>query len=226
MKKGIDISVNPNESLKENLAYEMIKNAIITNEFLPETMLIERTISDSMNISRTPIREAFKRLESEGYVTRIAGKGVFVSKISYEDFLEIFELKEALESKAGYLCCLRKTDQIVQDLEYYFLEYKKAVAEMKYELTQEIDIKFHETYIKGARNSRLEKITQQVIEQTRRVLYSIRDIMPEYEYESLVIQHEAILNGIKSEDPEIARKAIADHIQDVKNFIKTNVYNL
>jgi DNA-binding GntR family transcriptional regulator len=208
---------------KQQQAYNKIKNAIITYELPPETILVERTLSEQLGISRTPIREALKQLEVEGYVSNLPGKGFFVSKLYYEDFIEYFEIKESLESMAAKLCCIRKTKEIIEDLENCFYAHKEAVESKEYDVAHELDIGFHLVYIKGSQNQRLENAMKSVNDITRRVLYSGQ--YPHSRYDTLVIHHEKILNAIKSDDPESARIAAANHIEDVKNYWKNEIFH-
>jgi len=86
-------------SLKDRV-YQNIKSQIIIGTLKPGTRLREEELSKAMNISRAPIREAFNRLEKEGFITIIPRKGAAVSKVTAQSIEDIFEIREALESLA------------------------------------------------------------------------------------------------------------------------------
>ncbi|GAH77263.1 unnamed protein product, partial [marine sediment metagenome] len=86
-------------SLKDKV-YQNIKSQIIIGVLKPGTRLPEEELSKAMNISRAPIREAFNRLEKEGFVTVIPRKGAAVSKVTAQVIEDLFEIRETLESLA------------------------------------------------------------------------------------------------------------------------------
>lgn len=84
----------------KNVAYDYLLDAIMSYELKPGQAIVEQDISDRLNISRTPIREAFKQLESEGLVRHLPSRGTFVTNLTVQDVEEIFQLRELFEITA------------------------------------------------------------------------------------------------------------------------------
>ncbi|KAJ51872.1 GntR family transcriptional regulator [Clostridium tetanomorphum DSM 665] len=95
----------------EEVVYETLKNAILNRSLAPGTQLIESTIADRMEVSRTPIRNAIKRLALEGFVTIIPNRGAFIIQPSLEEIIQAYKMREELE------CIAIKfgIDKIVED---------------------------------------------------------------------------------------------------------------
>lgn len=204
------------DNSKQQIAYNKIKAAIIKNELLPDTLLVERQLSNTLGISRTPIREALRRLSSEGLVDFIPDKGMFVSKIRFEDILEIFELREALEGMAVRLFVLRKNSDIVQQMEECLTLQELAYKEGNYSLNVEFDMKFHNFYLKGSKNLRLESFVNTVLDQNSRMaFYTVND---KERIETSLVQHKKVLDAIRQGNADQAEKLIKEHIINVKEY--------
>ena len=91
-------NVMPNSAKsKKMIVYENLKRRIITNILKPGDPLNEGVLSKELKISKTPVREALQQLEKKGLVENIPGKGAFVSRFSFQDIRELFEIREILE---------------------------------------------------------------------------------------------------------------------------------
>ena len=92
------------------LVYEELKHKILTGEIASQTRLMEIDLAEKMNVSRTPIREAIRELAADGLVTIEPRRGAYVSRISIDDMLDVFEVRENLEGFAAYLAA-KKVDR-------------------------------------------------------------------------------------------------------------------
>ncbi|MEG9295854.1 GntR family transcriptional regulator [Mangrovibacillus sp. Mu-81] len=99
-------------SIRER-AYLYLKDLILSGEYKPGDRLIEREVASQLNISRTPIREALFRLESQGFVKTVPRKGVIVSNISEEEVIEVFTILSSLEVLAARLAAQKMDDPLV-----------------------------------------------------------------------------------------------------------------
>ncbi|MCD8001027.1 MAG: GntR family transcriptional regulator, partial [Oscillospiraceae bacterium] len=95
---------------KKQTAYNRIKDMILNNHLKPGDSIVEREICESLGVSRTPVRAAFAELAEEGLVEIIPGRGVFVSRIRFEDMIEIYDIREALECMSVKLLTERITE--------------------------------------------------------------------------------------------------------------------
>ena len=116
-----------NSQTKQQAAYHKLKTAIVSLDLPPSTVLVERYVMERFELSRTPMREAINQLYTEGFLSNIANKGFIVNDIQYKDFLEIYEVKEALESEAAYLCCARKRSAGIAKIEAAYQRYEDAL---------------------------------------------------------------------------------------------------
>ncbi|PEJ60646.1 MULTISPECIES: GntR family transcriptional regulator [unclassified Bacillus (in: firmicutes)] len=103
-------------SIREH-AYRYLKELILEGHYKPGDRLIERELAVKLNISRTPIREALFRLESQGFVKTVPRKGVIVSNISDEDIMEVFTILSSLEVLAAKLAAQKMTDEIQKEFD-------------------------------------------------------------------------------------------------------------
>jgi DNA-binding GntR family transcriptional regulator len=99
-------------SIRER-AYLYLKDLILSGEYKPGDRLIEREVASQLNISRTPIREALFRLESQGFVKTVPRKGVIVSNISEEEVIEVFTILSSLEVLAARLAAQKMDDALI-----------------------------------------------------------------------------------------------------------------
>ena len=107
---------------KKSQAYEYLKHAIIVDEIPPGSPLVELELSESLQMSRTPIREAMRQLETEGLVTTYPARGSFVTVLTPDDVQEIYELRLALELWALERSIARITDEELDALQAAFEE--------------------------------------------------------------------------------------------------------
>ena len=101
----------------DKLAYEKIKEAILTFQFLPNDALVEGELASQLGISKTPVRDALMRLEKEGLVTRIPYKGTYVSDINNQDMANIFTIRIVLEGLAIHLATELLTEDDFQQMQ-------------------------------------------------------------------------------------------------------------
>lgn len=210
---------------KQQAAYNKLKTAIISLDLPPNSVLIERYIMEMFDLSRTPMREAINRLHIEGFLSNIAGKGFFVNDIQHKDFLELYEIKEALESEAAYLCCARKNSTNIAKIEKAFQKYESSLSQNKYIKSMILDLDFHWAIVESANNQRLERQMSLIMDQTLKffnIYYS--DEIPPRISKSFCEQHKKILNTIKNDNPDAARQALLDHIQSVKEITRNDLF--
>lgn len=204
------------KSSKKEFAYNKIKSLIIKNKIGPNTMLVERQLSEQFGISRTPVREALTRLASEGMVEVIPGKGFFASNISFEKFINICELREALEGMAAKLCTLKKDEQTIKRLEKSINILEGALRSENYDISVEYDLEFHNIIIGGANNSSLETLLQGIYDQIKR--FAFTTITDSQRQKRSLNQHIKVLNAIINNDADLAEKLMRKHILDVKEY--------
>jgi DNA-binding GntR family transcriptional regulator len=133
----------------------ILKEAIFSGELVPGIRLREIEIQRSLNVSRSPIREAFKELQAEGLLTLRPNKGVIVTKLTEKDLKEVYELRILIESHAIRSACEIMTDDDLKEMRAMIEKEKDAIESEDPLHYLEISHGVHECYISKCDNSRL-----------------------------------------------------------------------
>lgn len=201
---------------KQAYAYDRLKHAIISGVFPPEKLLVERELCELLGISRTPVREALRRLSSEGLVESHPGRGMFVTRLSVKDTLELYELKEALERMAVRLCIQRMTEEDLPVLHSCLEAHEQAYRAGNAELAADQDLQFHTLLVEFARSPRIEASAKAILAQTRRLSQiSVGD--PSHT-QLFIQEHRAIYDALVSKDAAAAEAAVSRHITSIGAF--------
>ncbi|MGY3718267.1 GntR family transcriptional regulator [Sutcliffiella cohnii] len=149
----------------EQMVYEKIKAAIMNQRISPGVKLIENTISEQLGVSRTPVRNTFRRLEKEGFITIIPNKGAFVINPTMEEITKACEMRKELElmglRKAIHFIEQKDLEQMERLTEEEFLAFKnKDIAGYL-----EINKRFHLTIIESSKNNFLIEFAEKMIDQ-------------------------------------------------------------
>lgn len=210
--------------------YESLRKAILSGQIALGTRLIEKELAERYNISRTPIREAIRRLEAEGLVTLSPNRGASVRNYTLKNVADTFNLRAQIE---GYACALaaenctpealiqlkESIDQSAAALELY---RQNKVSECIDQLAT-ANLVFHNTIINLAGNEEIPKVLTPLI--TLPVL--IRGFYW-YNYNGIINsieQHKAIYRAISNGDPLAARTYMEAHIFTGRDNITTNLAN-
>ncbi|WP_256369537.1 GntR family transcriptional regulator [Moorella sp. E306M] len=199
--------------------YEEIKEAIINNTIKPGTMIQERVLAEKLGVSRTPVREALRRLNSEGLIELIPGKGATVTKITIEDIREIMQVREPLECLAVKLAAERIQPQDIKYLEDMIANWDKEINcsdQINFQSFSTKDIAFHEYIVEIAGNKRLASILNMLRDQIRRITFLTQD--NKARIETSFPQHLKILEALKQRDPAAAEENMRQHMQSIKEY--------
>jgi DNA-binding GntR family transcriptional regulator len=192
-------------------AYDEIRRRILDGEFLPSSPISEYQLAAELNISRTPVREALKRLAEEGLVWTIPNKGTFIAELSANDIMEIYQVREGLEGMAALIAAERMSEKDIQLLEKEI----KLLNELKFtERVDEIfqcDVRLHKLIIESTQNIRLGKILATLDDQMHRVRIIFSHSA---DWSQAVIQdHTTLVEKIKARDGKGAEKAMVQHLR-------------
>lgn len=198
---------------KTQLAYDTILEKILSNEFSSGMFLSIRELSEQLNLSRTPIKDALIRLSFEGFVDQSPETGVVVSKVGLSDVLELYEVRFALESHAAYLAATRRQNEDIQKLQNY-VNLQRECSKSNAVAANRDDDSFHIALAHASYNSRLASQIETTILQCRRAA-----IYQNQQNANRIIrsveQHDKILQAIIQSDPDAAQAAMFSHINDV-----------
>ncbi|NLB52577.1 MAG: GntR family transcriptional regulator [Syntrophomonadaceae bacterium] len=218
----VPVNLESYKPLRE-LVLEAIREAIINGVLKPRERLMEIQLAEELGVSRTPVREALRKLELEGFIVMVPRKGAYVADMSMKDVADVFEIRIALEGLAAALAAERITDEELEEMERHLVEKAEAIAKHDMEKLVEIDTKFHEALYGASRNERLIVIISNLREQIQRFRTSSL-AMPGRMKQSLD-EHRGIVEAIQSRDILMARQAAQEHIENAESILIESLKN-
>lgn len=209
---------NMNEYLPlRDVVFNTLRQAILTGELKPGERLMEIHLADRLGVSRTPIREAIRKLELEGLVVMIPRKGAQVARITEKNLKDVLEVRRALDMLAVKLACSRMDDEYKKQLREACDEFARVVKNNNTKDITEADVRFHDIINKATGNDRLIQLVNNLAEQMYR--YRLEYIKDAAYHNRLVAEHEEIYSAIMDGDEEKAAKAVVLHIDNQEETI-------
>lgn len=216
MTSDFTIIVNEYMPLKE-LVFTTLRQAILKGEIEPGERLMEIQLAEKMGVSRTPIREAIKKLSDEGLVTIIPRKGAIVAGISEKTLIDVLEVRMTLE-KMAYRCALKSiTPEQTRLLESIEKEFEEAIALDDLMKIATTDEKFHFAIYDAAGNEKLKEILSALRENMYR--YRLEHIKMKKAREKLVLEHKTMITALEEGSAEEGLKALEEHIDSQEKLI-------
>ena|SRR5689334_14620964 len=196
--------------------YDRLKLMIVGGELAGGEPLVERTLAERLGVSRTPVRETLFRLEREGLVELIEGRGAFVASYSIEDMIEIYEMREGLEPLAARLCCPHIKDDDLDHHEEQLKRYRArpALRQDDPEKWRLLGQEFHNLFIHGSKNARLIRVIEGMRHQIELFRGLGRTINPKSDLKSAIEEHWEILQALRARNPQRAEKAVRAHLHN------------
>ena len=202
-----------------DLAKRHMELWIIKGEYEPGQKLKEEEIAMRLGISRPPIREAFKALETEGLVVRKPRRGVFVSEMSAKDVWEAYTLKAALYEMAAELAMDTISATQISDLDAVVRQMEECTKMEPVDLLQyqEYHQNFHSEIMIISGHDRLKKISVSIHNQVGR--FSYRSLQNKSHLQSSVRYHRRIINAIKAKDKTRACRLMKEHVLEALDVL-------
>jgi DNA-binding GntR family transcriptional regulator len=188
-----------------------LRQEILANRFPPGTVLHEVALSESLGVSRGPIREAIGRLAAEGLVVVRPRRGAMVASLSKDEFLEAYQVREALEVLAIRLAVPRLTDTDRDRLDQLVAEMAECAERDDAEAFFELNGAFHAAIVEASGNSRLEDMYRRLGEQMGR--YRTRSLKLRGSLKRSIAEHRTILRALNAGDAERAAHLLSEHIR-------------
>ena len=193
-----DTNFNVNEYLPlRDVVFNTLRQAIITGEFAPGERLMEISLANRLGVSRTPVREAIRKLELEGLVIMIPRKGAQVARITEKNLRDVIEIRTVLEEFAAVLACERILDIVDKDET------------------------FHDTIFRATNNDRLISIINNLREQFYR--YRMEYVKDIRQRSNLVEEHRELLDAISSRDSIKAKELMKTHLLNQQQEVINNI---
>jgi DNA-binding GntR family transcriptional regulator len=203
-------------SLREEV-YQSLKKSILHGKLKGGQRLIEEQLADQVGISRTPVREAFHKLERDELVTRLPKGGFAVREFTKEDVEEIFGIRSALESYAAYLATVHISPEKISNLEKKIEETEKALKSGDDNKVVQLHTEFHDLLYKSCKSKKLIEM-----------INNFRDYF--YRYRSPLLQtekgihdsmegHRRMLGAMKKKNPRLVERLVRKHLERGKELI-------
>lgn len=216
MQDNLQIKMDEFLPLRD-VVFNTLRQAILTGELKPGERLMEIHLANRLGVSRTPIREAIRKLELEGLVTMIPRRGAEVAQITEKSLRDVLEVRRALDALCVELACDRITDEELQALSEACDAFEKATATKDPKKIAQADVAFHDIIVKATNNSRLVQLVNNLSEQMYR--YRFEYIKDENCHEQLTKEHQILCESLKRKDKETAAKTAKLHIDNQENSI-------
>ncbi len=210
-RRLVPIKLDSYKPLREVVA-ETLREAIVNGTLSPGERLMEIQLAEELGVSRTPVREAIRKLELEGFVVMIPRRGTYVADLSIKDINEVFEIRTALDVLAAGLAVERITEDELEQLERLLVEISDLTEQGDADKIVEVDGLFHDILYRASRNDRLVGIINNLREQFTR----FRSISMQYpgRIQKTVEEHRRLVEAIAGRDLELAQQIAREHMEN------------
>jgi DNA-binding GntR family transcriptional regulator len=204
------LKVNKRKPLREEV-YDSLKKSILHGRLKGGQRLIEETLAHQVGISRTPVREAFHKLERDDLVTRLPKGGFAVREFTKEDVEEIFGIRIALESYAAYLSTLHITPERISALEKKIDESERALEGGENDKLVQCHTDFHDLLYKSCKSKKLTEM----INNFRDYFYRYRSALLSTEdgFRYSIAGHRQMLEGMRKKNPRLVERLVREHLE-------------
>ena len=215
---GTNFTVKFNEYMPlRDLVFTTLRQAILKGELLPGERLMEIQLAEKMGVSRTPIREAIRKLEREGLVIMVPRKGAEVAGISEKILRDVLEVRMTLEKLALRLAFKRQGTDLIEKLEAAEQAFQDAIEGEKLIDMAEADEHFHFLIYEAADNDKLRELLNSLKENMYR--YRLEYLKDENYRRSLMEEHNAIIEAFKANDLEKGLEVTDTHIANQERAV-------
>lgn len=204
-----------------DVVFMKLRRAILTGELKPGERLMEIHLANRLGVSRTPIREAIRKLELESLVTMLPRRGAIVAEINEKGLKDVLEVRRALDVLCAELACERISEKEKNDLKQACFAFERATKEGTATEIAAKDVALHDIIVRSTGNDRLIALVNNLAEQMYR--YRFEYIKDESQHDQLVIEHKAILDAIIKGDKKAASEAAAIHIDNQERSILNQI---
>jgi DNA-binding GntR family transcriptional regulator len=210
------IRVSKKKSLREEV-YESLKRSILHGKLKAGQRLIEEQLAHQVGISRTPVREAFHKLERDDLVARLPKGGFAVRQFTKEDVDEIFGIRSALESYAAYLATIHISPEKITSLEKKIKETEEALERGDDDKVVQLHTEFHDLLYRSCKSKKLFEMINNfrdyfyryrvaLVHSANGLTYSMED-------------HRRMLEAMKKKNPRLVERLVRKHLERGKEIV-------
>ncbi len=211
MQDNLYLQMNDFLPLRD-VVFNTLRQAILTGELKPGERLMEIHLANKLGVSRTPIREAIRKLELEGLVTMIPRRGAEVAQITEKSMNDVLEVRRAMDALCTELACTRITDEEIAALKAACEKFAEIAETKDIRKCAQADVEFHDIIVKATGNKRLVQLINNLSEQMYRYRFEyLKDVS---RYANLIEEHKVIYESVKNRDKAAAKAAAELHIDN------------
>ena len=211
MDAKFEVTMNEYLPLRD-VVFNTLRQAILRGELKPGERLMEIQLANTLGVSRTPIREAIRKLELEGLVLMIPRKGAEVAEITEKSLRDVLEVRKALEELAVQLACDKITPEEIETLKQTAKDFKATLSSDDITKVAEADVAFHDVIYNATDNQRLIQLLNNLREQMYR--FRVEYLKREDFHPQLLAEHEDIIDQISSGKKKEATETVCQHIDN------------
>jgi DNA-binding GntR family transcriptional regulator len=194
--------------------YDYVRSKILSMEYYPGDFITDSQVANDLNISRTPAREAFQRLENEGFLIAEARRGWRIYSLTIKDIEDIFDLKCEIEGLVARKAAMEQNEEHHQTLRNYLTRMREAAINGDVASWIEMDSSIHHLFYMMAQNERAEKIIKHLNDQWHRLRKGFINLRGHLDLAT--DEHEKIINAVIAGNSEEAEIAMRAHLNSVR----------
>ncbi len=199
------------------VVFEYLRNAILAGELKPGERLMEVTLAEQLGVSRTPVREAIRKLEKESFVIMIPRKGAYVADLTKKDIMEVLEIRKELEGFAAALAAERMALSEKEALGKVVERFNESLISMDKKSMIECDNEFHSLIFEATKNQRLINIIYDLHDQFQR--FRLIYFNEFNNYKEIQASHNRIFDAIIKKDAKGARSEAESHVESIRSLV-------
>lgn len=207
----IDLKIRDYKNARE-AAFEKIKEAIIKGHFKPGEKLVEQTLAQEMGVSRTPVREAIRRLEAEGFVISIPRKGVVVSRADKEEIVQLYSIRAELEGLAARWAIENADEDDMRKLDEAISRMEETAASGDLDGVVQSNALFHDAIAQASKSRILCTLLKTLQDNIQR--FRFQSLHLPGRPEAALAEHKEIIAAIKEKKAEEADRLLKEHLQN------------
>ena len=207
----------PNSQNLPEAIFQKLRSLLVEGKIAPGSKLNERELAESLHVSRTPIREAIRRLAAEGLVELITNRGAIALQLSLEDVIHTFDVIAQLEGFSGELAANNINDAALSELEALQYEMMASYARRDLSSYYKLNLRIHHLINQAANNPILSRLFSQV--NARIEALRFRSNQDGVKWEKAVEEHQEMLDALKARDSARMRKIMIQHVQNKRDVV-------
>lgn len=213
----MEVITQPNSQNLHEAIFQKLRSLLIEGAITPGSKLNERELAESLNVSRTPIREAIRRLAADGLVELIANRGAIAIKLSHEDVVQTFDVIAQLEGYSGELAAKNISPSALSELEALQYEMMASYARRDLSSYYKLNLKIHHLISHAANNAVLTQLFSQA--NARIEALRFRSNQNGVKWERAVEEHQEMIDALKTHNSERMRKVMIQHVMNKRDVV-------